>query len=76
MVEGEGGGTLVGKKLRECAQKMILARNLLGQVEDRSWVSIRILVTQGTGNESSVDHAGVWCRNRDWDLEVDPTTYV
>ena len=45
--------------LHGCAHKIILARDLLLQVEERSWVSIWFPVPQGTVDMISVDHLGI-----------------
>ena len=73
---GGGGSCWWQKILRRCARKIVMVRNLLRQTKARSWVPVRILVLQGTGEEISVDHAGVQPRNFDFDPAVNPDAHV
>ena len=64
------------KLLRECAHKIILARNLLRQAKDRSQIPVLIFALQGTGKVGSADHVGLQPRDCNCDPAVDPSTYV
>ena len=73
---GGGGGHISWGKMRECARKIILARDLLRQSEAQSQITIRITVPQGSVKEIFVDHAGVEPHDRDRNPDVDPYKYV
>ena len=74
--EGGGRGHVDGIFLRECAHKIILARNLLRQAKDRSQIPVLIFALQGTGKVGSADHVGLQPRDCNCDPAVDPSTYV
>ena len=62
--------------LRECACKIILARNLFRQSKAQYRVPFRLPVPQGTRKEISADNSGVRPCEHDYYPEIDPTTYV
>ena len=72
----EGGGRWWKKQLRKCALKIIMARYLLRQAKALSWIPVRLPAPQGTGKESSMDHAVVQHRDHGFKLDISPSTYV
>ena len=70
------GSRLCQKQLRECASRIILARNVFFQSKAQYWVPVCIPLPQGTGKSSSTDNAGVQICYHNCDLAVDPSTYV
>ena len=73
---GRAGAHWWRNVLRECARKIILARNLLRQTEAWSQVPVRLSVPQGTGKASSAVITGVWTSDSNYNTAVEPTNYV
>ena len=73
---GRAGSCRWLKILLWCERKIIMVRDLLRQYEAWSWVPVRFLVLQVTGETSSANNVGERPRNRDCNPDVDPYMYV
>ena len=73
---GEGGVTWVTNNCLRILTEIIMARDLMCQIEARCQVPVRIPVPQGTGESSYTDHVLVWTCNRNYDLTANPSSRV